>query len=186
MIVVKLGGSLLTSGNLSGCLEKIQHHYHNKPVIIVPGGGPFADQVRLAQQQWRFDDKTAHQMAILAMNQMALLFKALQPEFNLTESVAGFNNLNKTKGISIWSPNLAELEEAGIPSSWDITSDSLAAWLARTLVADELILVKSVKIDTDFDVLKLMQLHIVDASFYKFTQQAAFKLTIVHAENFLS
>lgn len=186
MIVVKLGGSLLTSGNLPSCLKKIQHHYHGKPVILVPGGGSFADQIRLAQQQWHFDDKTAHRMAILAMKQMALLFNALQPEFNLTESLTGFSDWNKIKGISIWSPDVDELDKAGIPASWDITSDSLAAWLAHTLAADELILVKSVKIDTPFDVLKLMQLQIVDASFYKFTQHAAFKLNIVHAENFLS
>ena len=86
----------------------------------------------------------------------------------------------------IWSPDVSELDRAGIPSSWDITSDSLAAWLAKALGADELLLVKSGNIDADFDVLKLVQEQVVDSSFYKFTHQTSFSLTIVNAEKFVS
>ena len=71
MIVIKLGGSLAYSKTLIDCLNKIQQRYQGRAVIIVPGGGAFADQVRRAQQHWQFDDITAHHMAILAMQQMA-------------------------------------------------------------------------------------------------------------------
>ena len=43
MIVIKLGGSLAQSGALIHCLNKIQHRYQGRAVIIVPGGGGFAD-----------------------------------------------------------------------------------------------------------------------------------------------
>ena len=186
MIVIKLGGSLLATSLLLPCLEKIEQSYRQDNVVIVPGGGVFADQVRATQKQWGFDDRTAHQMAILGMKQTALLCKGLKPDFALFDSAAEFSNLTNCSNIAIWSPDVTELDLAGIPPSWDITSDSLSAWLAKTLGADELILVKSVKIDENFNVPKLAQLQIVDARFYEFIQQVSSKVTIIHAENFLS
>jgi 5-(aminomethyl)-3-furanmethanol phosphate kinase len=186
MIVIKLGGSLMTSGKLLPCLEKIGQCYADKNTVIVPGGGLFADQVRISQQQWQFDDRSAHQMALLAMKQSALLIKALKPEFTLFDSVAEFLKLKAGNRIAIWSPEIAELDNAGIPSSWNVTSDSLSVWLAESLLAEELIVVKSVKIEADFDILKLVQDQVVDASFIEYTQHAAVKVNIVHAENFIA
>lgn len=186
MIVVKLGGSLLTSGWLKPCLEKLERCYTGKRAVIVPGGGVFAGMVRNLQQEFRFNDSIAHGMAILAMQQMALLIKGLKPDFVLAESTGKINSSLANKVIAIWSPALAELDSAGIRQSWDVTSDSLSAWLAEKLGAEELILVKSVTITKNFDVLKLAQAKIVDASFHDFTRQAAFKLTILHAEDFVS
>jgi 5-(aminomethyl)-3-furanmethanol phosphate kinase len=186
MIVIKLGGSLLQSGLFQQCLDKIEYCYQGRAVVIVPGGGVFSDQVRSVQQQWQFDDRTAHLMAILAMQQMALLIKGLKPGFKVADSIGEINKQINQDSAVIWLPDVIELDNAGIPSSWDITSDSLAAWLAKTLGADELILVKSVNIDIDFDVLKLVQQQIVDVAFHKFIQHTSFTINIVHAENFLS
>jgi len=186
VIVIKLGGSLVTSGNLLLCLDKIESEYQGRAVVIVPGGGAFADHVRQAQQQWQFDARAAHCMAILAMQQMALLFSALRPQLKIAATITEIRDLLNQQKITIWSPNVSELDQANIPSTWDITSDSLAAWLTRTLDAEELILVKSVIIDADFDVLKLMREQVVDASFAEYIQQANFTVNIVNAEKFLS
>jgi 5-(aminomethyl)-3-furanmethanol phosphate kinase len=186
VIVIKLGGSLAASGNLLFCLDKIVSDYQGKAVVIVPGGGAFADHVRQAQRQWQFDGRAAHCMAILAMQQMALLFNGLKPMFKIAATISEIREQLNLQNITIWSPNLPELDRANIPSSWDITSDSLAAWLAKMLDAEELILVKSVIIDADFDVLKLMREQVVDASFAEYIQQANFKVNIVNAEKFLS
>jgi 5-(aminomethyl)-3-furanmethanol phosphate kinase len=186
MIVIKLGGSLAVSGKLKACLDKVEQAYRGRPMVIVPGGGVFADQVRQAQRQWQFDDRTAHQMAILAMQQMALVFKALKPNFNLVTAIAEINNKTNRQPAIVWSPDVKELDSAGIPSTWNVTSDSLSAWLAKTLGADELILVKSVTIDADFDVMKLVQQQVVDVSFPEFIKQSSFKLKIINAEIFLS
>jgi 5-(aminomethyl)-3-furanmethanol phosphate kinase len=186
MIVIKLGGSLATTGRLKSCLDKVEQAYQGRAVVIVPGGGAFADQVRQSQQQWQFDDRTAHQMAILAMQQMALLFIALKPNFELVFSVDEISYKMNPKHALVWSPNVNELDKAGIPSSWKITSDSLSAWLAKTLSADELILVKSVTIDIDFDVRKLVQQQVVDALFDEVTQDVSFNVKIINAEEFVS
>jgi 5-(aminomethyl)-3-furanmethanol phosphate kinase len=182
MIVIKLGGSLATSRKLQQCLDKIDEDYQGRAVVIVPGGGVFADQARKLQKQLQFDDRAAHLMAILAMQQMGLLINALKPRFKLATSIAEI----RKQTVSIWLPDVCELDKAGIPSTWDITSDSLSAWLAKTLDANELILVKSGNIDPDFDVLKLMREQVVDASFAGYIQHTNFKVALVNAEKFLS
>jgi len=184
MIVIKLGGSLVTSHKVIACLDKIEQHYQQHKVVIVPGGGQFADQVRLAQHTWYFSDKTAHHMAILAMQQMALLFNAIKPVFKLCPNLALLKNQSNA-GIYIWSPDIFELDKANIPASWDVSSDSLSAWLALCLDAKELIVVKSDKIPNVLDVPSLIKHQIVDASFYNFTKSATFALNIVQAEDFL-
>jgi len=184
VIVIKLGGSLAQSGTLINCLNKIELRYQGKSVIIVPGGGAFADQVRLAQQQWQFDELTAHHMAILAMQQMALMFKGLVPHWPIVTRLPELQlakNLNK---ILIWSPNSEELDQAAIPATWDITSDSLAAWLAKQLSATELILVKSAVIDPQATLEQLAAQQIVDQGFCQQVQDGLFRIRVVNQQDF--
>lgn len=184
MIVVKLGGSLSQSDTLMTCLNSIEQNYSDKAVVIVPGGGAFADQVRLAQQRWRFDDTIAHEMAILAMQQMALLIKGLKRDFPMARSVAGIQKQLRRQKCVIWSPAIVELDRAAIPASWEITSDSLAAWLAQALSADELILVKSALIDASLGLQELANRDIIDKGFCEIAGQAAFKIRVINQQDF--
>jgi len=67
--VIKLGGSFAFSADLRDWIAAIAGCAGR--AVIVPGGGPFADAVRAAQVQMGFDDRTAHRMALLAMEQYA-------------------------------------------------------------------------------------------------------------------
>ena len=184
MIVVKLGGSLSRSVALINCLNSVAQRYQGRAVVIVPGGGAFADQVRLAQQHWQFDGRTAHRMAILAMQQMAMLFNGIRPDFAVASSVADIRRQLQRQACVIWSPDNAELEQAAIPASWDITSDSLAVWLAKTLGATELILVKSAVIDASLSLAQLAEKHIVDPGFCDAVRAATFKIQVVNQKSF--
>ena len=178
--VIKLGGSLANTKTLPDCLDAAES-YPGK-VLIVPGGGVFADQVRSAQREWGFDDYAAHRMAILAMQQMALLFKSLKPNFGLFYRIA---QIPVSPKASIWSPNPDELDAAGIAASWDVTSDSLAAWLAMRVRANELLLVKSCQLASDVSFSELQREGIVDAGFLEAIAQATFKITIINKDRFL-
>jgi len=139
MWVVKLGGSLADSESLIPWLQALAR----TDAVIVPGGGPFADQVRKAQARWRFDERTAHDMAVLAMRQYGLMLAGLgglRTGTSAAELKAGIRKGQAT----VWLPLPENLGAAGIPASWDVTSDSLAAWLAGQLGARHLLLVKSV------------------------------------------
>ncbi len=183
MIIIKLGGSLSRSDALINRLNAVEKNYQGRAVVIVPGGGAFADQVRQAQQYWQFDDTTAHHMAILAMQQMALLFKGLKPDFVICHTVEALQGHITEKEIVIWSPDITELDNAGIPASWDISSDSLAAWLANTLSAAELILIKSAAIDASLSLHQLAEQQIVDKAFCDFIAQVDFKTRIINAQS---
>ena len=184
MIVIKLGGSLSQSDTLVRCLYSIEQNYLDRAVVIVPGGGAFADQVRSAQQRWQFDDQTAHRMAILAMQQMALLINGLKSNFYIARSVTGIREQLYNQKIVIWSPDIVELDNASIQASWDITSDSLAAWLAKALSARELILVKSAMIDPSLSLQQLAKQGIIDKGFCEFVKQATFKIQVINQQNF--
>ena len=180
MRVVKLGGSLLETGRIFDCLKYILKS--NKQTVVVCGGGDFANQVRQAQKKWHFDDVAAHEMAILAMQQVAVMCQNLQSEFTVASSVSEI----KKHPFVIWSPNIAELNAADIPATWNITSDSLAAWLTIKLDAYELVLVKSCKIKPETSIIELTEQGIIDKEFYKFLENTSFDLTITSAEDFLN
>ncbi len=136
--VIKLGGSLFSSHHLIQWLDALS----KTSAIIVPGGGPFADAVRQAQARWQFDDTTAHHLAILAMQQYGRLLAGLCPRLSVATRLEALAQ-RQTQAI-VWLPNPKELDAAGIPARWDITSDSLAAWLAGQVQAKHLLLIKSV------------------------------------------
>jgi aspartokinase-like uncharacterized kinase len=183
MIIFKIGGSLSRTDTLINCLNAVERNYRSRAAVIVPGGGAFADQVRLAQQHWQFDDNTAHNMALLAMQQMALMFKGLKPDFTIAHTVAAIQDLLDREQVVIWSPDITELENAGIKGSWDITSDSLSAWLAKMLSATELVLIKSAVIDASLSLDQLAEQDIVDKAFCSFAVQTGFKVRIMNAQH---
>jgi len=136
-IVLKLGGSLYGKPELVIWLKTVTEYAYKQPIVIVPGGGPFADHVRQAQVTHHFDDKTAHHMALIAMKQYGLLLHALAPE-----SQPFTVGMQPSSALSIWLPDDALLAEQALSHSWDITSDSISLWLAHQLAAQQLILVK--------------------------------------------
>lgn len=142
MWVIKIGGSLLGAPELSKWLETIVKK-SNGNVIIVPGGGLFANSVREAQKISNMSDATAHQLALLAMDQYGIMLAAMNPQLvtastELEIAERGWQH----RGI-VWLPSKMVLADETIPKNWQVTSDSLAAWLANKLDAQQLIIVKS-------------------------------------------
>jgi aspartokinase-like uncharacterized kinase len=141
MWVVKLGGSLLGSPELKMWLEMLSRQSDGR-VVIVPGGGAFANLVRSTQTAGGYDDATAHRMALLAMEQYALVMKSLQPDLVMASSELEIAERSWQHRSIVWMPSHMALADDGIPMNWDVTSDSLAAWLCGKIGADRLVLVK--------------------------------------------
>jgi aspartokinase-like uncharacterized kinase len=139
--VVKLGGSLAESADLTSWLDRLAAIPGR--LVIVPGGGPFADQVRKAQARWGFDEATAHHLAILAMEQFGRMLCGLQPALYAAASHAAMDEAWADGRLPLWLPTAMTMGRPEIPESWAVTSDSLAAWLAGTIGAGALVLVKS-------------------------------------------
>jgi len=169
VIVLKLGGSLLSSSILPQWLHLAVKAGKGR-VVIVPGGGVFADQVRSMQATWQYNDQIAHYMAILAMQQMALLFKGLCSDLCIVNKVTAIDPALYQKKVVVWSPLATELDDGKIEASWDVSSDTLAAWLAVQLSAEQLILVKSAQLPADATLKQLAEQNIVDKAFANFVQ----------------
>jgi dihydroneopterin aldolase len=138
--VVKLGGSLAFSPHLRPWLDALARGAG--ALVLVAGGGPFADAVRAAQPTLGFDDDAAHHMALLAMDQFARALTNLNPALVLADSLPAIRRVLRDGKVPVWSPTRMVLAARDIPASWDVTADSLAAWLAIRMRAKRLLLIK--------------------------------------------
>ena len=126
-LVVKVGGSLFD--RVVPLLEIFREA--GRPVLIVPGGGKFADLVR------RLDvsEDAAHWMAIAGMEQFSW--------YIASHGIPATSALAPPVEATVLLPYCALREIDPLPHSWNVTSDTIAAWVARELSAD-LLLLKSV------------------------------------------
>lgn len=139
LAIVKLGGSHATAPHLKDWLTAIAAEAGS--IVIAPGGGPFADAVRTAQASIGFHDPAAHIMALMAMAQFGCALESLHPALTLAASRSAILRALRDGKVPVWSPERMA-RAAGLPETWDLTSDSLAAWLAGALGAARLLLVK--------------------------------------------
>lgn len=175
MWVVKLGGSLLGSAELPRWLELLAEHGDGR-VVIVPGGGVFADAVRQAQAHTGMDDATAHHLAVLAMDQYGLLLNGLCPQLATAASEQELASRSWQHRAIVWLPSQMVLADESIQPSWEVTSDSLAAWLAGKLKARRLVLVKSVAPqDLQGTGEALLRQHVIDPQFPQFVSERDFE-----------
>ncbi|MCD5426120.1 MAG: amino acid kinase [Methanosarcinaceae archaeon] len=138
-IVIKLGGSLIDyAPDIIKNIQKIKKH----TIVIVPGGGIFANVIRDIAKKYKISEIKAHSMAILSMEQYGL-YLLDKTDANRIES------LDDAKiGVSILLPyNLLKDNDELIPS-WDTTSDTISAWIAYKFGAK---FIKVTSVDGVFD-----------------------------------
>jgi aspartokinase-like uncharacterized kinase len=171
MWVVKIGGSLGHDPMLRNWLTQLSELGGGR-VVIVPGGGDFADKVRDYQREWQFGDLAAHNMCLLAMAQYALLMQGILPELVLASSEAKIRRALRAGGVAVWVPTELMRAEPDAMTNWETTSDSLAAWLSSMLNAERLVLVKSCPVAAGSTPDVWMASGIVDARFAGYVSEA--------------
>ena len=143
-LVLKLGGSLAEGEHLRSWL-KLAGDFGERAIVIVPGGGTFADAVRAAQKRLGFNEAAAHRMALLAMEQYAVAMSGIEPRVCMASSPITIERALIRNQAVVWRPSAMVRGRPEVAESWDVTSDSLACWLASELCAERLVLVKSVE-----------------------------------------
>jgi aspartokinase-like uncharacterized kinase len=184
MWVVKIGGSLLGSPELERWLD-IFVKFSDGKVIIVPGGGVFADAVREAQKISSISDEAAHKLALLAMDQFGHLLHSLNPKLATASTELEIDERTWQHRAIVWLPSHMVLGDDHIPKNWDVTSDSIAAWLAEKLHATHLILLKSDKPNESKLCLKAITNNgLVDFEFQNFVRNKLFSTWLVNKSDF--
>jgi dihydroneopterin aldolase len=141
-IVVKFGGSVVRSAELAAWLDAIAAA--PLPIVVVPGGGALADEVRACQAQLGFGDQAAHRMALLAMDQLAWAVAGLRPGFAVGATESELRRALDQERIAVWAPYALIAGRTDLEESWRLTSDSLALWLAGRIGALRCYLIKSI------------------------------------------
>lgn len=145
LAVVKVGGSLAARpGDLRRLGQAIAKAARGHTVVVIPGGGPFADQVRAFDKAHGLSADSAHWMAILGMDQFAHALSDVIPESEIVEDRLGMQTVHGEGRVPVLAPSRWLRATDELPHSWEVTSDSLAAYLATLLGADQLVLVKPV------------------------------------------
>jgi 5-(aminomethyl)-3-furanmethanol phosphate kinase len=179
MWIVKLGGSLSANPVLLLWLDLLARCGGGR-VTVVCGGGTFADEVRRSQAQWRLDDLSAHNMAVLAMVQTGYLAHGLNPALQIARSKADIRRVLHAGKTALWLPFEAQRDRPDDQTNWEVTSDSIALDLARRMNAERLVVVKSCAVDAKASMARLSETGVVDLRFAALAAGAAFPIDVVH------
>lgn len=147
--LIKVGGSLLSLPNLKARLEQLLASLKTTHVALLIGGGEAANAVRQWDRVFHFTPEISDALAIESLSLTAQLVEHLLPQSRRCLSRDEVQECWAQKLIPIVIPSaiIQQLQRAGaspLPPSWSVTSDSIAAWIARHWPFERLLFVKSV------------------------------------------
>jgi 5-(aminomethyl)-3-furanmethanol phosphate kinase len=112
-------------------------------VLVVPGGGALADTVREVDRALRLSPNASHWMAVKAMDQSAEVLIDRYPATVLVSDAHAARHALRQARVPVLAPYRWLRDTDALPHSWEVTSDSIAAWVAGQLGAGRVVLVKS-------------------------------------------
>ena len=143
--VVKIGGGLaLIPRALERVCRAVEDAARVGGIVVIPGGGPFADAVRSFDQEIGLSSTAAHWMAMLAMDQYAFALADRIRGAILLEDPGSVAEALAQRKVAVLAPSHWMRSADVLPHTWDITSDSVAAFIAGALGASRLVLIKPV------------------------------------------
>jgi len=143
--VIKVGGSLAEDpADLSALCNRLGEIAKKYGIVVVPGGGKFADVVREFDQRFVLSPDISHRMAILGMDQFGLLLSQIIPNSCAVYLLNDAKQLSEIRVVPIFLPSRLMFQDDPLEHSWDVTSDSIAAYVASRLNADKVILATDV------------------------------------------
>ncbi|KXB00172.1 hypothetical protein AKJ47_02600 [candidate division MSBL1 archaeon SCGC-AAA261G05] len=187
-IVIKVGGSFqkAPSALRSVCMT-IEEISKKHRLLIVPGGGKFADLIRDIQTKLGLSDRVAHQMAILGMDIYGLALSEFLKDFALVDDLKNREGENQ-----IFLPYRTLKDSNELEPSWKVTSDTIAAWTCSKTDFEKLILIKRVdgihiqgklRKSISTEELKEMNQTVVDQNLFHILEDAELDCWIINGEH---
>ena len=169
--VVKLGGSLLSRANLAAELRAwSRRQTPARADLYVVGGGLLLDAVRQLDAVHGFDEQAMHWRCVRMLRFSFELLGELVPEWAAIETQAEFET-RRTHGDfagamrvavdSFFTPHC----DGSLAPSWSTTTDSIAAFLAHRVAADELVVLKSCAVDAEQSLADQVRAGLLDPQF---------------------
>lgn len=152
-IVCKMGGSLLDGGWAPDLVAVLRSAAPGLGILAVPGGGRAADRIRARHLRGELDVIGAHWAAIRALDGNALRLAggcgAELPVVTGPGPWGGGAGSGADRGsgaggrLAVLAPSPLLRAEDPLPHGWEVTSDSIAAWVAARCGASRLLLLKA-------------------------------------------
>ncbi len=143
MHLIKIGGSLTYEAEPLLKTLKSYAKEKNKKIVIIPGGGDFADVVRKIDKTLNISNSLSHKLAIKCMDLIGEVYaeigdiKAYDTLFDLKREI-------EKEKITILLPSKILLSTDIAEHSWAITSDSLSLYIGKLLDVREVIIATDV------------------------------------------
>ena len=132
--VVKIGGSLFPDYAID-----LADRLEGTVSCIILGGGEFANLIRKYDGEQHFSDEANHWCAIDCMDIIAKLVNDKVDSTKLAYSISDVNEISEEGFTPIFVVSQFLKDEDPFECSWDVTSDSIAAYVAHLLNANLLI-----------------------------------------------
>ncbi|TFF97468.1 MAG: hypothetical protein EU541_08195 [Promethearchaeota archaeon] len=152
LALIKLGGSILEDqGAISSTIGQLNFLLRNrifKNIIIITGGGSYANFIRYIDTKLDLEDDLAHWEAIISMDKNAEDLHQKFPSTLLCENLSDLYNLIDKKStksnLIIFKPFNYLYESDILPHSWMITSDSIALHFSYKFQLEKCFLIKNI------------------------------------------
>ncbi|NVM44730.1 MAG: hypothetical protein HWN79_07420 [Candidatus Lokiarchaeota archaeon] len=156
--IFKIGGNILeNSKNIESTITQLTRLYEEnilQRIILIPGGGSYANFIRKLDEELKLGDDLAHWMAIYSMNYNGIELNRRYPELELIEDLKAFQDSKKI--FCIFLPYNYLRKNDNLPHNWDVTSDSIALYIAVQLRFNKCFLIKDIDgiYDIDDEIIK--------------------------------
>ena len=151
--VFKIGGQILEDSNhIKSTISQLTQLLKEKilrKIIIIPGGGSFANFVRKIDKELELGADLAHWMAIYSMNCNGQILTKNYPDLEIIEDLKTFQDSDQIFCVLL-PYNLLHKDDI-LPHNWDVTSDSIALHVANKLKLKECFLIKNISGIINFD-----------------------------------
>lgn len=177
LLVARIGDGLATAPHLTVWLDALAAWPGS--LVIAPGSGPFGTAARSASQAMGLNAVASQRIALMAMDQYAIALAAVRPSPVVAETDDELRAAIDARRIAIWAPARMIAAATDIPATSEISSDSIAAWLAGKLDAAHLLLIEDLDPPTPVSTAWLAKRALVDVRFPDFAGLAGCPIWIV-------
>jgi hypothetical protein len=145
--IFKIGGKILeNSKNIESTISQLTQLYEEnilQKIILITGGGSYANFIRKIDEELKLGDDLAHWMAVYSMNYNGIELNRKYPELECIEEFEKFQDAKKK--FCIFLPYNYLRNNDTLPHSWDVTSDSIALYVANELYLNQCFLIKDIE-----------------------------------------
>jgi 5-(aminomethyl)-3-furanmethanol phosphate kinase len=168
-VVVKVGGSLLDWPEFPASLAAYLARRAAERLVLVVGGGRFADALRHLDSTHALGEARSHALALHVLGLTARVVADLVPGLEVVEELEGLPSAWSRGMVPVLAPRRFldddDRSPDPLPHAWTTTTDSIAARVAVRVGAGELVLLKSADLPEGCNLAEAPRLGLLDPEF---------------------